>query len=100
MIESSAVSHLAQHGPREALLKHLNHNPGIGSFRLAEQQMNMLRHDHVSGYHKAIALSYLFKNVKEPITPCLWSKKGNSVITAKSDEVKKSVAITAIEPGH
>ena len=42
---------------------------GIGSFRFAEQQMNLFRHHHAASHDEAIALSHLFQNAQEQITP-------------------------------
>jgi hypothetical protein len=94
------ASQFAQRGPREALLQHLDHNPGIGSFRLAEQQMNVLRHDHITDYHEAITLPYLFKDKKKEIAPLRSMQKRESVITAERDEVQKSLSVAAIESRH
>jgi hypothetical protein len=94
------ASQLAQHRPRKPLLEHLDHNPGIGSLGLAKQQMNMLRHNHITDDDEAIALPHLFKNTKKEIAPRRSLKKRESAITTKGDEVQKSLSVAVIESRH
>jgi hypothetical protein len=42
----------------------------------------------------------LLANLQKQITPRLPAQKREPVITTESDEVQKSVAITAIQSGH
>ena len=51
----------ATQAPGYVLLQHLQCDGKFGSLRLSQQQMNVLRHDHISGNVKAIPLACIFE---------------------------------------
>ena len=63
---------ISKYAPREALLQHLHDGGWSSSIWLADQQMDVLGHNHVSDYDETVAKTRLFKNLQEK-TPPSWS---------------------------
>src|SRR5579863_57332 len=87
-----------QKTPRKTLFKRLHHDGRVGSLRLADQQMHMLGHDHISNHDKTIALADLFQYLEEQVAMLAAAQQGSSLIATGSDEVQVSGAVIAMEP--
>lgn len=68
LLRNFGVPQLPQDHSREALLEYLDHRPGISPLRLADQQMDVLRHGHISNHHKAVAPPNLFQSAEQQIS--------------------------------
>ena len=53
--------------PGEALFQDLHHGGGRPLFRFADQQVKVLRHDHVSDDHKLVTLAGVLQDFQEKI---------------------------------
>jgi len=77
-----------QHASRESLLHRLHHPRRIAFLRLADQQMNVLRHHHVSHHHKTVALADSLQHLQEQIAALGSSQPWLAMITTTVDEMK------------
>jgi hypothetical protein len=58
---------MIEQAPRKAELQGLHHHRRRAALRLADQQMKVLGHDHVSENHNAVALPHLFQHGEQQI---------------------------------
>ena len=54
-----------QYPARETLLHDLHHGRGSAFLRFADEQMNVLWHDHIAHQHEAVSSSRFFQNMQE-----------------------------------
>ena len=85
------------HRSRDALLQHLHRHARIPHIRLADQQMNMLRHHHVSQQREIVALSNFTENLEEEIPSTLCAQQRRATIATASNKVQLSQSIAASE---
>ena len=68
---------------------------------LSDEQMDVLRHDHVSNYNETTASSNLLEDFKKQVPAARGAQQRTPMITTKGDEVQVSGAIAAMQtPGH
>jgi hypothetical protein len=86
---------------RNTLFENL-HGHGDGSFSgLADEQMEVLRHDDVASDDKLIFLSDFLQDCQEQIAAAGGSEKGLPMITTAGDEVFVAAGVEALQTfGH
>ena len=87
--------------PRNILLQHLQRNRELRSFRLGDQQMNVLGHDYISGDVEAIPFSRLFQILLEEIPSARRAQARLAPIGTKSEKVQTARFLKSLEtPWH
>src|SRR5581483_6773064 len=87
-----------QNGKGYALLQRLDCHRQILPSGLPHQQMDMLRHNHISNDHQLIFLANSFQRTQKKITSCRQSQEWQATVTTESDEMKVTSAIETFEP--
>jgi hypothetical protein len=83
------------------VFENLHHHRRIAHLRLRDEEMKMLRHDHVSVHDEAILAACLFQNLEEKVTASGRVQARLSTITTASNKMKVVGAVEAVEPfGH
>jgi hypothetical protein len=78
------------------LLQHLQCHGKFGSLRLGQQQMNVLRHDHISGNVKAIPLACIFEGFFEDIAGVRGAQSGRAGIATEGNEMKAACFLVSL----
>jgi len=60
-------------------------------FRFADEEVDVLVHDHVSDNNELIALAHLFEHGEKLVATFLCSEQGTALITTAGNEVQVSV---------
>ncbi len=89
----------SQYAPCKALFDGLHHGGRIASFRLAEQQMEMLGHDDVAHYNEMIAAADILQHFKKRVAP-IGIEQRAPLVTTGGDVVQVSLAVAAIQVRH
>ena len=98
---SSGRSLLAAQAARDSLLQNLNHSRRRSLGRLSDQQMNVIRHDHVTHQRKTIAVPDLAENLNKHIPGTNRTKQRHAPITTEGNEVKMPAPVDPNEfVGH
>jgi hypothetical protein len=84
-----------QKTPGEALFERLHHHRGIAALGLAEQQINVLGHDHVANHHEAVTTPHLFHDFEKQITILWRAEQWASLVAAGRNKVKISGAVVS-----
>jgi len=94
-------SPLATQAARDALFQNLN-DSGRRSFgRLADEQMDVLRHDDITHQGEAVAVAHLAKNMDENISGANRTQKRQASIAGERNEMQMTVSIAPNEfVGH
>lgn len=79
--------------PGNALLQHQHHGAGRGAVRFANEQMDVLGHDHVSEERKAVAVADLTQDFEEDVAAAFGSEERQTMVTTAGDEVQVTQAI-------
>ena len=66
----------------------MNHAGNHAFDRLADEKMNVLRHDDITGHHEAVTLAHSLQRMLEKIARLCRAKKLKPVITTEGEEVK------------
>jgi hypothetical protein len=83
------------------LLERLHYLGGISALRFAQQQVQMLGHDHVPDDHQAIPPVHLLQHFEEEIAIRRLLQQRQPVIATGGDEVEISGAVVATKfVGH
>ncbi len=90
----------SQYAPRKALFDGLHHGGRIASFRLAEQQMDMLGHDDVAHHNEMIASADVFQRFNKQVAPGGEIEQRAPLVTTSGDVVQVALAVAAIEVRH
>src|SRR6185437_15657722 len=90
----------AVQGSRNSLLQNLHHRRRSSSSRLSHQQMNVLRHHHITDQRKVIAFPSPSQNLKEKTPRTLGSQQRLAPIATASDEVQVTQPVPAFESVH
>ena len=86
---------------REALLQHLYHGRWRARLRLADQQMEVFRHYHISDYDKTVAAANLLEGFEKQASTGGGSQHGTAVITTRSYEMQVAASVASLETlGH
>jgi len=73
---------------RNVLLEHLNRDRRAGAFRLADEQVNVLRHDDIPGHVEFVPYSHPLQGLLEGAT-CFWrGQQWGAAVATESDEVQ------------
>jgi hypothetical protein len=83
----ATASRLRQDPPGKAEFESLHHGRRILLLRLADQQMNMLGHDHVADDDERIALAHLFQHRQKKVAAARSAEHRLPAITTASDEM-------------
>jgi len=84
-----------QNCSRETLLQHLHHGGRISFLRLAQQQVDMFRHNHVTDHDEMVASPNLFQDFQKQIATTSRGDQWASLVTTRGDEVKISGTVAA-----
>ena len=97
----SPPAQFSQHAASKTLLHNLHHG-GLGTpLRFADQQMNMLGHNHVPGYDETITGPHLFEDFEKEIPPPRRAEKSQAMVAAEGDEMRVAGAVITMQaPGH
>src|SRR5579863_3888940 len=92
---------VANQTPRYSLLQGLYRIRPRISFRLADQQVNMLRHDHVPVNPKSEAAPHPLQSRFEDLSARLGGQKPTAIVTAECDEMTLTTLVkTCQSPRH
>src|SRR5271157_852126 len=95
------VPALPPHLLRDALLQHLQHRRGRAFLRLADQQMHMLWHHHMSHQQKSVLLANPSKFPYEQLPRAHRLEQRQPPITTESDKMQMTATVEALQPfGH
>src|SRR5579862_3003652 len=72
----------------DILLQHLQCDGKFGSLRLSQEQMNVLRHDHISCNVKAIPLACIFEGFLKGIAGVRGAQSGRAAIAAERHKMQ------------
>ncbi len=104
--EQAALARVASFAPRQqrkggALLQDLHHGGRCSDLRLRNQQVNVLRHHHLSHDDEPITLAGLFQNREEAVAGARGVEKRQSLVTGTGDKVQVMRTVTAMQAaGH
>ena len=90
----------SQYAPRKALFDGLHYGGRIASFRLAEQQMDMLGHDDIAHHDEMIASADVLQHFNEQVAPGGEIEQRAPLLTTSGDAVQVALAVAAIEVRH
>jgi hypothetical protein len=85
------------HRPGNALLQHLHHCCRSPPPRLADKQMNMLRHHHVSQEREIVSCADFTQDLQKEIARPLGIQQGHAPVATARDEVQVSRSIAAFQ---
>ena len=86
---------------RNVLLKHLNHDREPATLRLADQQVDMLRHDHVTRHVNSIPLPHALQGLLEDAARFRRGQKWSALVAAEGDEMETARLLKTFEsPRH
>ena len=88
---------LAAQAARDALLQYLNHSGRRSLGRLADEQMNVLRHNHVAHQREAVVIARLAENLRENISGAHRAEQRQTSIASERDEMKMPASVVANE---
>jgi hypothetical protein len=92
-----APSHPRQDAARKAHFERLHHCRRVLLLRFAEEQMNVLGHDHVAHDYKLITSAHLLQHGQKQVAPRGRAQQGLPAITTASDEMQVPGAIKTLE---
>jgi hypothetical protein len=82
---------------RSTLLHNLQDGGKTSDLRLAQEQMNMFRHNHVSSHAKQIFLAHVFEDLQKDIPRFGGIQKWKPVIATEGDEMEIVTAVISSE---
>ncbi len=71
---------------------------GNAAFRLTDQQVHVLGHDHVSDNREVISPTHLFQHVQEQIAVASAPQQRQALVATGGDEVLVSRAVVTMQP--
>src|SRR5258708_7009548 len=86
-----------KHSAGKSLLQYLHDRGWSSTIRFADQQMNVLGHDHVSDDDETAAHAHLLQDFEKQIPPADGPQQRSLVITARGDEVQVSFAVVTMK---
>src|ERR1700688_2650562 len=84
-------------GARNFLLEHLQDFRGVALGGLADQQMNVFRHDHITDQLKTVPHADLIQYSHEALAGPGRSEKGTPPIATEGDEMEIAASIKALQ---
>ena len=88
-------SPLATQAARDALLQNLNESGRRTFGRLADEQMDVLRHDDITRQGEAVAVAHLAKNMDESISGANRAQKRQASIAGERNEMQMALSVAA-----
>jgi hypothetical protein len=83
------------------LLEHLNRQRQLAPLGLADQQVHVLGHDHVSAHVEPVPLPNPLQRPFEDPTRLRRSQQGSAMVATEGDEVQKARLLKPLQsPGH
>jgi len=73
---------LRRHCMRGALFQHLHYGRRASHLGFGDQQMKMLRHDHIADHHESKALARLFERREEAVGP--WQNSAEAIADSRN----------------
>ena len=73
---------LRQQCLRGALFQHLHYGRRASHLGFGDQQMKMLRHDHIADHHESKALARLFERREEAVGP--WQNSAEAIADSRN----------------
>ena len=93
----SGRSPLAAQAARDTLFQNLN-DRGRGSFsRLADEQVDMLRHDDVTHQGEPVTVAHFVKNMDESISSANRAQQRQASVTTEGDEMQMVLSVPALQ---
>ena len=89
-------SPLRQKPSRKSKFKSLHHGRRGLYLRFADQEVNVLGHDHVTDDHELIAPAHLLQHSEQQVTTARRAEQRLPAITTAGDEMKVSGAVVAL----
>src|SRR5713101_6262187 len=96
-LSSRWASPLLPHFARHSLLQHLQHRRRRASPRLADQQMHMLRHDHVTQKPETVFPADAREFSHKKISRTTASQKRQPPVATEGDEVQIASAVVTLQ---
>ena len=78
------------------LLQHLQCDGKFGSLRLGEEQVDVLRHDHISGNIKAVPLACVFEGFLKYVAGVRGGQSGRAGIATEGDEMEAACFLVSL----
>jgi len=78
------------------LLQHLQCDGKFGSLRLGQEQMNVLRHDHISGDVEAVPLACIFEGLLEYVAGVRGGQSGRVGVATEGDEMEPACFLVSL----
>ncbi len=88
---------VTQHLASEALFEHLYDRGLSPALGFSDEQVKVLRHDHITHHDEVIPTANLLEDLQEQVAPARSTKKRARVITAAGDEMQMSGLVTAMQ---
>jgi len=92
-----SFARLAAKPPRYALLQDLHEGGGSACCWLADEQVDVIGHEHVTCQGKAVAVAHLAQNFDEQIFGVSRGKQGQPPVATARDEVQVAQSIAAVQ---
>ena len=87
LLDRGHFSAPAAHPLGDAQFEAMHHRGWVARFRLADQQVHVLRHDYVADYNEAVLGSNLFERAHERVPRARRSQQRQPAVTTEGDEV-------------
>ena len=87
----------AQQSMGEGLFQGGQHQRKISALRLAEEKMDVLRHDYITDDYKLMSLADPLHNFEKEIARARCPEQGTALITTCSNKVGVSSAVVAVQ---
>jgi hypothetical protein len=71
--------------------------PVGGPFRFAGQQMDVIRHNHITHHHESVTLTNLFKNLQEQIPTPRRCEPRLAMVTTASEKVEILLPVITLQ---
>lgn len=94
-----SLSEFLQQFAGVALLEHLQNDRMILFVRFGQEEVHMLRHDHISNDNNSVADSGFFEDAQEEVTTLRRTWQRTAMVTTEGDEVKTSGTVGAAKTG-
>lgn len=78
------------------LLQHLQCDGKFGSLGLSQEQMDVLRHDHISGNIKAVPLACIFESFLKYVAGVRGGQSGRAGIATEGDEMEAACFLVSL----
>lgn len=87
---------LASEPPRNALFQDWHGGGRISFGRFADEQMNVIGHDDVTGQRETVAVAHVTENLDEQVFGAFVRKQGQASVATASNEMQMAQSIAAV----